>query len=259
MNDVELAEHLVRGAADLAIRMRDEGVASERKTSNADLVSAADRAAEELIGETLARERPDDGLIGEEGAASVSRDGRAWVADPIDGTFNFLSGLASWCSAVALEVDGVLAVGAVHRPALDETWVADADGTRLNGRRVAPLVDRPLAECGVATFVKSGDLGDGRSVAVMARLLGSSATVRVSGSGTCDLADVAAGRIGLWVQADCDDWDWLPGRALVEGAGGGTEIVEHLGRRWHLAGSVRCVAEAVELVLAAELATSGRA
>jgi myo-inositol-1(or 4)-monophosphatase len=255
VNDIELAADLVRDAATLALRMRGEGLASERKTSNADLVSAADRAAEELIRATLASERPDDGLVGEEGAAAASKNGRRWVADPIDGTFNFLSGLASWCSAVALEVDGVLALGAVHRPSLAETWVADAGGTRLNGRRVAPVVDRPLAECGVATFVNAEGLGDARSVAVMARLLGSSATVRISGSGTCDLADVAAGRVGLWVQADCDDWDWLPGRALVEGAGGRAVVVEHLGRRWQIAGSVRAVAEAVDLVLAVEVAT----
>lgn len=248
MDDIDLAGRLVREAAGLAIRMRGEGLASERKTSNADLVSAADRAAEDQVRRTLLDARPGDGLLGEEGASTQSRNGRQWVVDPIDGTFNFLSGLASWCSAVALEVDGDLALGAVHRPALDETWLADADGTRLNGHPVERLVDRPLAECGVATFVNASDLGDATSVAVMARLLGPSATVRVSGSGTCDLADVAAGRIGLWVQADCDDWDWLPGRALVEGAGGLTEVLEHLGRRWQIAGSARAVGEAVERV-----------
>jgi myo-inositol-1(or 4)-monophosphatase len=147
-------------------------------------------------------------------------------------------------------VDDELVIGAVHRPELGETWLADAQGARVNGERVAPLADCPLADTSVATYVNPADMVDPTVVAVMTGLLDSAATVRISGSRTCDLADVAAGRIGLWVQWDCDDWDWLPGRALVEGAGGRTEAIEHLGRRWHLAGSARAVGEASEVLRA---------
>jgi len=250
VDDIDLAEQLVTRAASLASELRRAGLTSERKTSNADLVSAADRAAEDLVRRTLARERVGDGLLGEEGTSSDSHNGRLWIVDPVDGTFNFLSGLASWCSAVALQVDDELVVGAVHRPELGETWLADARGTRVNGERVAPLVDRPLADSSLATYVNPSDLADATVIAVMSGLLNSAATVRISGSGTCDLADVAAGRIALWVQWDCDDWDWLPGRALVEGAGGRTEVIEHLERRWHLAGSARAVGEASEVLRA---------
>lgn len=250
VDDIDLAEQLVTRAASLASELRRQGLTSERKTSNADLVSAADRAAEDHVRGTLARERVGDGLLGEEGTSSDSRNGRLWIVDPVDGTFNFLSGLASWCSAVALQVDDELVIGAVHRPELGETWLADGRGTRVNGKRVAPLADRPLADSSVATYVNPADMVDPTVVAVMTGMLDSAATVRISGSGTCDLADVAAGRIGLWVQWDCDDWDWLPGRALVEGAGGRTEVIDHLGRRWHLAGSARAVGEASEVLRA---------
>lgn len=250
VDDIDLAEQLVTRAASLASELRRAGLTSERKTSNADLVSAADRAAEDLVRRTLARERVGDGLLGEEGTSSASRNGRLWIVDPVDGTFYFLSGLASWCSAVALQVDDELVMGAVHRPELGETWLADAQGTRVNGERVAPLANHPLADSSVATYVNPADMVDPTVVAVMTGLLDSAATVRISGSGTCDLADVAAERIGLWVQWDCDDWDWLPGRALVEGAGGRTEVIEHLGRRWHLAGSARAVVEASGVLLA---------
>lgn len=82
----------------------------------------------------------------------------------------------------------------------------------------------------------------------MAALLAAAATVRISGSGSCDMVDVAAGRIGLWVQTDCADWDWLPGRALVEGAGGVATVVRAHGHDWHLAGAPTAVREAAALL-----------
>ncbi|RUR02001.1 inositol monophosphatase [Labedella endophytica] len=228
--------------------MRLEGIAAERKSSAADLVTAADRAAEDLVRSMLQNARPQDGLTGEEGAASPSSNGRRWVVDPVDGTFNFVSGLTGWCSAVALEVDGDVAVGAVRRVVPDETWVAAGGRTELNGRPVSRLRDRALEECSVATYLDAADLGDRSRLSVMSSVISGAATVRINGSGSCDLADVAAGRIGLWIQADCAEWDWLPGRALVEGAGGAAVVVERAGHRWHLAGSRRAVAEAVVLV-----------
>jgi len=67
--------------------------------------------------------------------------------------------------------------------------------------------------------------------------------VRMFGSGSIELASVAAGRLGGWVQHDCYDWDWLPGVALVHAAGGATAVVPVHGHRWHIAGSRQAVAE----------------
>ncbi len=252
MDDVGLAATLVQDAARLALAMRLRGVASEQKTSAADLVSAADRTAEALIKDRLRDERPEDGVLGEEGASVASRNGRRWVIDPVDGTFNFLSGLPTWCSAVALEHDGVLLAGAVDIPATRETWAAGRGlGTTVNGGAVEPLADKPLRDCSVASYLDRSDVSDAATMAVLSRLMDGAATLRISGSGTADLADVAAGRIGLWIQPDCADWDWLPGRALVEGVGGRTVIVEHLGRRWYLAGSGAAVDEAAERLVTA--------
>lgn len=250
MDDRTLATTLVTESAALAAQMRSIGVAAEEKTSASDLVTAADRAAEGHIRDVLARERPGDGLLGEEGSASSGVTGRRWVADPIDGTFNYVSGLPAWCSAVALEIDGTLAAAAVHRPVTDETWVAAGGRVERNGVVVGRLEDRPLAVGSVATYLHPGDLQDAVVAEALSDVVGAAATVRISGSGTCDLADVAAGHIGLWIQYDCADWDWLPGRALVEGVGGATEIVHRAGRRWHLAGSQQAVAEAATLLRA---------
>ncbi|MEP6980367.1 MAG: inositol monophosphatase family protein, partial [Nakamurella sp.] len=101
--DLDLAAQLVTEAGKLALTMRQGLLVVDRKTSISDVVSDADTAAEAMIAERLAQLRPADGLIGEEGAA---RDGRrTWIVDPVDGTYNFVSGLPEWCSALAL-VDG---------------------------------------------------------------------------------------------------------------------------------------------------------
>jgi len=250
-DDTALATALVTDAARLAARMRDDGLRTEHKSSVADVVTAADRAAEAAVLATLRRERPDDDVVGEEGADVATGAARRWFVDPVDGTFNFVSGLTAWCSAVALEQDGAVLASAVHRPETGETWAAGPDGTTRDGTVVAPLDDAPLAASGVATFLGTGDLRDPATTAVFARVVAAAATVRLSGSGSCDLADVAAGRLGLWLQVDCADWDWLPGRALVEGVGGAWRVVEHGGRRWYLAGRPTAVDEAAELITSA--------
>jgi len=151
VDDFSLAEDLVREAGLLAARMLGEGLETHYKTSVSDVVSAADHAAEDLVVDRLTRERPDDGLIGEEGH---SRPGeRTWYVDPVDGTYNFLSGIPYWCSAVGLvDADGPV-VGAVYYPAQDEMWVGGRDRpTTLNGVPVATLAEQPLAEVSVATY-----------------------------------------------------------------------------------------------------------
>src|SRR6266581_3657713 len=99
-DDLALAGDLVREAGLLAAHMLHDGLDTVHKISVSDVVSAADHAAEDLIVARLRQQRPDDGLVGEEGAAQPGE--RTWFIDPVDGTYNFLSGLPYWCSAVAL-------------------------------------------------------------------------------------------------------------------------------------------------------------
>ena len=69
------------------------------------------------------------------------------------------------------------------------------------------------------------------------------ATVRMLGSGSVELAAVAVGRLGAWLQRNPPAWDWLPGAALVTAAGGRTEVLNRQGQRWHIAGNARAVAD----------------
>jgi fructose-1,6-bisphosphatase/inositol monophosphatase family enzyme len=246
-DDIELAVTLVREAGLLAAAMRRAGLETEHKTSVTDVVSAADRAAEQLIVDRLHEARPDDGVIGEEGANAPGE--RTWFIDPVDGTYNFLSGLGFWCSALALtDPDGPV-LGAVYHPEADEVWTGGRDRpTTCNGTAVRRLVDRALRDVSVASYLHPTTLPDDGLRVPLLRVLGEAATVRMMGSGSIELASVAGGRLGAWVQCDTLDWDWLPGATMVRAAGGATHVTEVGAHRWHIAGSHQVVHEITALL-----------
>ncbi|WP_295628637.1 inositol monophosphatase family protein [uncultured Corynebacterium sp.] len=247
--DAELASHVVCRAADLAARMRAEGLETEFKTSISDVVTAADRAAEQLVVSELARLRPADGILGEEGSAKEGTSGRTWVIDPVDGTYNFTSGSDYWCSAIAL-VEGSpdapdrVILGAVHRTAGNVTWVGGPDlpTARTDARGTVELPrmgDAAAAEISVGTYLHSTWLDDDSLVAPWLAAAGKFATWRMLGSASVDLAGVAEGRIGAWFQHSVASWDWLPGHALVAGVGGASALVDG----WRIAGPPSVVDE----------------
>jgi fructose-1,6-bisphosphatase/inositol monophosphatase family enzyme len=223
--------------------MRAEGLDAEQKTSVSDVVTAADRAAEELVLTRLRAERPDDSILGEEGASHTGTSGRTWVIDPVDGTYNFVAGLDWWCSAVALRDETDLLLGAVHHPATGTTYVGGpglvptADGVPFE-----PLVDRPLAESCLTTYLHppfyGGEIGE-----AFGRMANGAATVRMLGSGTMDAMAVAQGRLHVLCQHSVPPWDELPGAAIIRGAGGITRRVEAAGVVWHVAGAPTAVLE----------------
>ena len=248
IDDLRLAGELVHEAAQLAARMLAGGLETRHKTSVSDVVSAADHAAEELVVTRLRQDRPDDRIVGEEGAAVDGVGDRTWFIDPVDGTYNFLAGLPYWCSAVALAERTPTGwrpvLGAVYHPHADELWLGgDGVTTSCNGIVLDPLPEVSLDQLSLASYLHPATLPDADVRQPLLAAMSGAATVRMLGSGSVELAAVAAGRLGCWLQRDAPEWDWLPGAALVLGAGGAAEVLEHRGHRWHLAGNARAVAE----------------
>jgi myo-inositol-1(or 4)-monophosphatase len=247
-DDLVLAGELVREAGDLALTMLRSGLLVSQKTSISDVVSDADNAAEALIVGRLAELRAADGVIGEEGSARPGR--RTWVIDPVDGTYNFVSGLPAWCSALALIDGDELLLGAVYQATTDELWLGGPDfPTTLNGEPVAPLAERPLREISISTYLNPTRMDLPELREPLLRAISGAASVRIIGSGSVELAAVAGGRLGVWVHADTLSWDWLPGAALILGVGGVTQVFHHNGVRWHLAGSATAVGQVRALIL----------
>ena len=241
MDDVSLAAELVREAGTLASEMLRQGLETRYKTSISDVVSAADQAAEERISRRLAESRPDDGLVGEEGARKAG-DGRTWYIDPVDGTYNFLSGIPYWCSALGLvDPEGPL-LGAVYYPAIDQLWLGGRESpTTVNGEPVPTLLSQPLSEVSVATYLHPRHFGDRKRLAAWQSVIAAAATVRILGSASVDMAGVASSRLGVFLQANLNGWDWYPGAALVIGAGGVADELVLSTNRWQIAGNAKAV------------------
>ncbi|WJZ01986.1 inositol monophosphatase family protein [Corynebacterium freiburgense] len=243
--DEHLAQALVFNAGRLAWRMRETGITTQRKTNISDVVTEADHAAEQFISGALLALRPNDGVLGEEGASRPAETGRIWVIDPIDGTYNFASGSDYFCSALALQDNGELRFGAVHRPTMGYTWFGGKHiPTTRDSQKLAPLQDTPLSEVSLGSYLHPSYMNS--LSATWINVAKHAATVRMLGAGSIDLASVADGTLGAWMQHSAPAWDWLPGKALIEGAGGRCETADAGGVTWHIAGNTRAVAEILD-------------
>ncbi|MFK8250314.1 inositol monophosphatase family protein [Ancylobacter terrae] len=188
-----------------------------------DFVSNADRKAERILHEELARVRPGFGFLMEESGAVEGTDtAHRWIIDPLDGTTNFLHGIPLFTISVALAKDGVPIAGVIFNPVTDELFIAEKGrGAFLNDRRIRVAGRQALADsvicCGLPHMGR-GDLAlFGREMAALAPRV---AGLRRTGSAALDLAWVAAGRFdGFW-ERNLAPWDMAAGIILVREAGG---------------------------------------
>jgi myo-inositol-1(or 4)-monophosphatase len=225
--DIEVAERAARAAAEVllsAYGRPPEGLGS--KSSETDLVSDADRAAERAVRELLALERPDDGLLAEEGSHSEAASGRRWIVDPLDGTINFLYGFPAWAVSVALEDSEGVALGVVLDPVRNECFMAERGrGARLRDAsgEVKPLRSRDrrdLARALVATGFSYEPARRAVQADVVRAILPRVRDIRRAGAAALDLSWLAAGRVDAYYERGLNHWDWAAGRLLVEEAGG---------------------------------------
>src|SRR3954451_161752 len=104
----ELERLCVEFATEASRFIRDErpagmGVAATKSTET-DVVTVMDRRSEELLHGLIVEARPDDGILGEEGADVTGSSGLTWVIDPIDGTVNYLYDIPAYAVSVAVVV-----------------------------------------------------------------------------------------------------------------------------------------------------------
>ncbi|MER7621704.1 inositol monophosphatase family protein [Streptomyces sp. NPDC126503] len=217
----ELALEAARRAGALLRDGRPADLAVARtKTSSVDVVTEMDIAAEKLITAFLAEHRPQDGLLGEEGATNAGTSGVRWVIDPLDGTVNYLYGLPSWCVSIAAERDGETVVGVVEAPMRGETYHAVLGGGARCGER--PLAVRPAPELGQALVATGfGYLPErrARQAEVVRHVIPRVRDIRRGGSAAIDLCDVAAGRVDAYYERGLNPWDLAAGALIAREAG----------------------------------------
>nr|WP_323450880.1 inositol monophosphatase family protein [Streptomyces sp. YSPA8] len=198
----------------------DDLAVAATKSSPIDVVTEMDIAAEKLITGFLAEHRPDDGLLGEEGAASEGRSGVRWVIDPLDGTVNYLYGLPTWAVSIAAEYRGEAVAGVVGIPMRGETFHAVRGGGAYCGdRRVRCRPPAPMDQSLVSTGFNYVETVRTHQAAVAHRLIPRLRDIRRSGSAAVDLCDVAAGRLDGYYERGLNPWDLAAGDLIAREAG----------------------------------------
>ena len=203
---------------------RPDDLEIDTKSTDTDVVSEMDRAAERMIVDDVLGARPDDGLLGEEGGERAGTSGVRWVVDPLDGTVNYLHRIPLWGVSIGVEVDGRTEVAVVDVPVLRETYVAvrgegawlvrDGVGERL---QVSDCAD--LGRAVVATGFRYSVERRMAQAAVVAGLIGQIADIRRIGAAVVDFCWMARGRLDAYFEEGLSPWDSCAGFLIVEEAG----------------------------------------
>jgi myo-inositol-1(or 4)-monophosphatase len=220
-HDLELISSALARAVEAFRPFTPGEVAFEHKVPG-DPVTAADRAVNEVLRETLVA--PGEGWLSEETADDLSRleAGRVWVVDPLDGTREFVQGIPEWCASVALVEDGEPVAAGVANPATGETFLGGPGlGLTLNGRFVR-VSGRSALE-GALVLASRSEVSRGE----WARFADRPFLVQPMGSVAYKLARVAAGLAdATWTLVPKNEWDVAAGVALIRAAGGEARTLE---------------------------------
>ena len=211
-------------AGDTQLASVGTGVRIDKKGA-IDLVTEIDLRIEREFRAMIAGRFPDHAVLGEEFGASGHGEAAAaycWVFDPIDGTTNYAHGLPIFCSSLALEIDGEIAVGAVYDPTRRELFTAErGQGAWLNGRPIEVSPTGTLLDSLLVTGFHYGIQRDPEElVSLFREFITRARAVRRLGSAALDLCYVAAGRFDGYWESKIQPWDVAAGALIVEEARG---------------------------------------
>jgi len=191
--------------------------------SQFDFVSDVDRASEQALGDVITSRHSDATLLAEEGSpdAQATR-GLVFVADPLDGTTNFLHGFPWYAVSIGALVDGEVQAGAIINVATGALFTATlGGGARMAG---APMkvstVTEPSRALIATGFPFKGDEDIAHYLQMLPGVMRGTAGIRRAGAAALDLADVAAGRFEAFWELRLAPWDIAAGILLIREAGG---------------------------------------
>lgn len=217
-------------AHDAGVFLRDErpdDLEVSSKSTPTDVVTAMDRASEDLIVSRIVSAYPDDGILGEEGSARSGTSGATWIIDPLDGTVNYLFGIPTWGVSVGVHVDGVGEVGVIATPEFDESFVGirGHGAWRVRGETAERITGRTSNGLGQALVATGFGYSPERrlsQVAVLDGLIAHVRDIRRTGCATIDFTWLALGRLDAYYERGIHPWDYAAGLVIVEEAGART-------------------------------------
>ena len=222
--DILRVGHLLADAARAATLpyFRNAGLSEDNKDAGGfDPVTEADRAAERAMREILARERPDDAILGEEYGRDTGKSGLTWVLDPIDGTRGFISGTPTWGVLIAVSRDEGPFFGVIDQPYIAERFIGTPGGAWMTGPMgTRDLRTRPPRDLSQATvFTTFPELGSADEAGGFAGVAGRARLTRY-GMDCYAYALVASGQVDLVIEAGLQAYDIQAPIAVVQAAGG---------------------------------------
>jgi myo-inositol-1(or 4)-monophosphatase len=216
---LELAQRVGREAAAM-LSDRPAELQVETKSTAIDVVTQMDIKVEAFIVEQLLAVRPDDGLIGEEGAARESSSGITWVIDPLDGTVNYLYDLPGWNVSIAAKDEHGQLVGVVTAPSINSTWWAvRGGGAFFNGRPIRCNDPIEMNRALLATGFQYDTAHRGQQIDHVSRALPIIRDIRRNGAAAVDLCHVAMGRVDGYYEHGLKEWDWAAAGLIATEAG----------------------------------------
>lgn len=227
----QVACDVARAAGRLVVDDRPAELGTTSKSTRTDVVTEMDQRSQELLLERLAALRPDDAVLGEEEGGRGGTSGVTWVVDPIDGTINYLYGMAEYAVSVAAVVGDPAVPGAwrtvaaaVVNPPTGELFHAHLGGgarlTTPTGTRVVhanPVSDLGLSLVGTGFGYDAGVRE--RQARALVELLPRVRDVRRHGSAALDLCSVACGRLDGYYETGLNAWDRAGGELVATEAG----------------------------------------
>ncbi|OJH43920.1 inositol monophosphatase family protein [Paracoccus sp. SM22M-07] len=224
------AAQIIRTAHDMADAARkailplfrsDDLVADNKRPADFDPVTEADRAAEQAMRQVLARNRPDDAILGEEYGHSPGTSGLTWILDPIDGTRAFISGAASWGVLIGLSDGRDVVYGLIDQPYIGERFeggfgiaqMTGPHGTRSLKTRRDVALDRATL---MTTFPEVGTASEAQAF----RRVADQVRLTRYGLDCYAYALLALGQIDLVIEAGLQSYDIAGPLAVVQAAGG---------------------------------------
>ncbi len=251
-SDVRALALRLADAAGEIIRARFRKPFSFESKSDESPVTEVDRLVEQACRDALARERPNDGVIGEEYGLERPDAEWQWIVDPIDGTRAFMAGRPTFGTLIAVALHGVPVLGIIDQPITRDRWLGVAnERTRLNGEVVTARPCRALAHAVLGTT--DPELFAREDMPRWNALRAATAS-RVYGGDCVAYAAVASGWLDVVLEAGLKVYDFAALVPVVNGAGGA--ISDWRGAPLTLAsdgcvlaaGDARTHAEAVELL-----------
>ena len=192
----------------------------ESKSTAIDIATQMDTKAEKFIVQSLLAARPDDGIIGEEGAAIDGKSGITWVIDPLDGTVNYFYGLPGWNVSIAAKDKNGVIVGVVTAPTINSTWWATlGGGAFFNGHAIRCNDPVELNRALIATGFQYDIAHRSKQLEDISKLVPIVRDIRRAGAAAVDLCHVAMGALDAYYEAGLKEWDWSAGGLIAREAG----------------------------------------